>query len=172
MRIFLIGFMGSGKSHWGKIWAAATNMTWYDIDTIIEEDEQLSIEQIFEKKGVQYFRQKEAAILRSMVDYNNCIISCGGGTACYENNMNWMLANGKTVYLKADAEWLLNNMINELDKRPLFKNMDQHELINFINTMLTERNPFYHQASLVFDAEQLNPSSIYQILQYTEDTYA
>jgi len=172
MRIYIIGFMGSGKTHWGKIWAASAHMELYDLDSIIEEAEQMSVEQIFEKKGVLYFRQKEAALLRSTVDYDNCIVSCGGGTPCFEGNMAWMLEHGETVYLKAEAPWLLTNMFNELDKRPLFKNIDQKEIITFINGMLHDREEYYQQATIVLDATKLSSQTINQIIHHSENLNA
>lgn len=165
MRIYITGFMGSGKSYWGKKWAVENGLSFYDLDEIIEENEQLSIDLIFEKKGELYFRQKESALLRSTEDYENCIIACGGGTPCYDDNMGWMNAHGLTIWIEASPAQLFENMINETDKRPLLKNLDQAESINFIERKLKERNEFYKKAKVHLHFNELNPKSMENIIQ-------
>jgi shikimate kinase len=113
MIIFLIGFMGTGKTHWGKIWAAKTGLPFFDLDDVIEEQENKTIAAIFEQDGESYFRQRETAVLQSFSGYQNSIISCGGGTACFNNNMQWMNDNGTTVYLSATAADIIKRVIDE-----------------------------------------------------------
>ena len=121
MRIFLVGFMGCGKSHWGKLWAEINNMIFIDLDEVIEAAEKKKIATIFEEEGEAYFRLKETATLRTMVNADNCIIACGGGTPSLDNNMTWMNENGLTIYLSATAQQLMHNILREKQKRPLIK---------------------------------------------------
>lgn len=162
-RIFLIGFMGTGKSHWGRVWAERHNMNFYDLDEIIEQTEGQSVVDIFDNAGEEYFRIKEASILRDQLEHENCIIACGGGTACFNNNMEWMNEHGFTVYLTAPASFLLQRIMDEKEKRPLVKNVNEAELLFFVEQKLKEREPFYRQAKLVLDASALDENSLEQI---------
>lgn len=167
MRIFLIGFMGSGKTHWGRIWSETSGMDFYDLDEMIETAEKQTIDHIFSKKGESYFRKKEAALLRGLVEKDNCIIACGGGTPCYDDNIEWMNAHGTTVFLEANPARLLENVLLEYDKRPLIKRINKGELLFFIEQKLNERDPFYHKANLTLNVSQLEKKSIEKILDYT-----
>jgi shikimate kinase len=157
--------MGSGKSYWGKLWAAETGMSYFDLDDEIEQQEGISIEAIFEKKGENYFREKESALLRTMDKNDDCIISCGGGTPCFDGNMQWMNDNGTTVYLQANPVKLIENILLEIDKRPLLKKINKGEMLFFIEQKLKERNPFYTQAKIIMLVKELNQSSIHDIIQ-------
>lgn len=159
-RIFLTGFMGSGKTHWGRLWAARHHFSFIDLDEVIEQEEQLSVEDIFEKKGEDYFRQKEAIILRSMDQYTNAVISCGGGTPCFFDNIIWMNAHGFTIFLEASPAYILKNILLQAGKRPLLNKLNQSELIFYIETKLKERNPFYQQAITILKAENITERSI------------
>lgn len=163
-RIFLLGFMGTGKSHWGKEWAERFDMSFIDLDELIEKEEQKTVLDIFEKEGEEYFRKKEAATLREKCLLNNCIISCGGGTPCFYDNMRWMNENGHTIYLSASPTYLLKNVMEEKERRPLVKNINEAELLFFIEQKLKERNPFYNQARFTLNAESLEQDSLQQIL--------
>ena len=160
MRVFLIGFMGAGKSYWGKIWAEKSGMTFFDLDEIIEAKEQMTIDEIFDKKGEIYFRQIESVTLRNMLDFDNSIIACGGGTPCYTDNMKWMNENGLTVFIKAKAQTLLQNMSHEIEKRPLFNKINQAEILTFIEQKLKERDLYYTSAKKTLLIEAINSESI------------
>lgn len=164
-KIFLIGFMGSGKSHWGKIWSAGNNMPFIDMDTVIEEAEGKTVTDIFETKGESYFRELEATVLRSFEQTENTIIACGGGTPCFHNNMDWMNANGITVCLTASAIQIQERILQEQGKRPLFKNVNPAEILFFIEQKLKEREPFYSQAKIVLNTEEITGNSFDKILQ-------
>jgi shikimate kinase len=155
MKIFLIGFMGSGKTHWGGIWAKGLNISFFDLDKQIEEAEQKTVAEIFEKKGEAYFREKEAAALRSFAEKNNCIIACGGGTPCFDDNIQWMNENGITIYLQAAPQDILQRVMEEQSKRPLIKNLNEGELLFFIQQKLKEREPFYTQAKIILQTNVL-----------------
>jgi shikimate kinase len=155
MKFFLIGFMGSGKTHWGSIWAQNLNMPFFDLDKQIEEAEQKTVAVIFEKKGEAYFREKEALALRSFAQKDNCIIACGGGTPCFDDNMQWMNEQGTTIYLQSAAKDILQRVLEEQDKRPLIKNLNEAELLFFIQQKLKEREPFYTQAKIILQTNAL-----------------
>jgi shikimate kinase len=159
-KIFLIGFMGSGKTHWGSIWAQDLNIAFFDLDNQIEKAEKKTVTEIFEKKGEVYFREKEALVLRSFAQKDTCIISCGGGTPCFGNNIQWMNENGITIYLKATTQDILQRVLDEKDKRPLIKNLNETELLFFIEQKLNEREPFYTQATIVLQTDTLNNTTL------------
>lgn len=152
--------MGTGKTHWGRQWAAANAISFYDLDEVIEKEEGRSVAKIFERNGEDYFRQKEAIVLRSMFEVDNCIIACGGGTPCFFDNLKWMNENGTTISLIADADYILGNVKKEEGKRPLFKDVNEAEVLFFIQKKLEERMPFYTAANFVFEAQNLNIHSL------------
>jgi shikimate kinase len=164
MRIFLIGFMGTGKSYWGKIWSSQHNLKFIDLDSEIEKKTGLRVDEIFEKKGEDFFRIVEAQTLIEMDQYDNCIIACGGGTPCFKNNMDWMNNNGLTVLLNSTPSKILENIINDNKVRPLFKKINKGELLFFIEMKLKERMDFYNKAKNHLEAFDLTPNSIDEIL--------
>lgn len=164
MRIYLTGFMGSGKTHWGKIWSADTDMSFYDLDELIEQKHRQSVTEIFEKKGEDFFRKAEAEMLRETAGFNNCIIACGGGTPCFGDNLQWMNDHGYTVYLKASPKQLLENVLKETEKRPLLKKLNTAELLFFIEKKLQERESFYAGAKMQLQSDALKNDTIHHIL--------
>lgn len=164
MRIFLLGFMGTGKSYWGSKWADANQLGFYDLDALIESEEKASVVDIFEKAGEDYFRVKEASILRDMAKNNECIISTGGGAPCFYENMQWMNEHGTTVYLSATPAFILQRVMDEKEKRPLIKNVNEAELLFFIEQKLKEREPYYNQANITLDAETLDENSFRSVI--------
>ena len=145
--------MGTGKTHWGKIWAARHHFNFIDLDEAIEQQEQNTVADIFEKRGEDYFRQKEAIMLRSMNQYPNTIISCGGGVPCYFDNMSWINLHGNSVLLQATPAFILKNIVAQENKRPLVKNLDEPALMFYIEQKLKEREEFYNRANIIFNAE-------------------
>lgn len=150
MVIFVIGFMGCGKSYWAHRWGQAYHLPVHDMDEIIEKEEGATCLKIFETYGEQYFREKEARLLRQLGTLaGDRIISCGGGTPVYRDNMQWMNEHGLTVYLSATPEHLLQNLMNDkTQNRPLLKNIQPNELLFHIHKKLNERLPFYRQAKI------------------------
>jgi shikimate kinase len=164
MRIFLLGFMGTGKTHWGKRWAKIHALPFYDLDSLIEDSENLSVAEIFEKKGEEYFRVKEAETLRSMNNYDPAIISCGGGTPCYHENMDWINQNGISIYFDAPPSYILQNVKKEQATRPLLNTTNESELLFFIEHTLKQRTQFYSRAKMILDARQLTDNSFETII--------
>lgn len=151
MRIFLIGFMGSGKTYTGRRLARLAGLPFIDLDEWIEEKEKDSVRGIFEKKGEPYFRNVEREALRAMAQFRNAVISCGGGAPCFFDNMPWMNENGITIYLRAPAEVLARRLARRQERRPLLKGFAGGELLGFIRSKLAEREPFYLDSSIVYE---------------------
>ncbi len=162
--IFLIGFMGSGKSHWGKIWAEENRLSFVDLDEVIEKAAGKTVAQIFETKGEDYFRKLEAETLRSCASLKNALIASGGGAPCYYDNMEWMNAHGVTIFLTCNAQDVLKRVTEEQEKRPLLKKLNQAELLFFIEQKLAERLPFYTQATYTVPSNTLTSASLPAVL--------
>lgn len=163
--------MGSGKTHWGKLWAAKNGMQFFDLDELIEQDEKKTIAEIFIQKGEPYFRQKETDILKATVQKENCIVACGGGTPCFNNNIQWMNENGITVYFLANSSDIFNRVILEQKKRPLIKNLSPEELLIFIENTLIEREQFYLKAKMILPVTQITLNTIDSIDKNSTNKY-
>ncbi|MEO6720030.1 MAG: shikimate kinase [Ferruginibacter sp.] len=157
--VFLVGFMGSGKTHWGRIWAANTRRSFIDLDEVIEKTAGKLIADIFETKGEDYFRKIEANALRTCATVSNTIIACGGGTPCFYDNMKWMNEHGITVYLSCTPMEVLKRVELEQEKRPLVKKLNRAELLFFIEQKLKERESYYTQAKFSVVSQQLKLES-------------
>lgn len=162
--LFLIGFMGSGKTHWGKIWSEKFRLSFLDLDQEIEKEMGMTVEGIFEKYGEEKFRELEKQHLRNLKGKKNILVSCGGGVPCFSDNMDWMLENGIVIYLKAGPLYLLERVINETDRRPLLKRLGKSEVLLFIENKLKEREPFYRRAHYIFDMDNIDDESPGRIL--------
>ncbi len=164
MLVFLVGFSGSGKTFWGEKWAEAFALQYYDLDEYIAEEQDQTVSEIFEKKGEMYFRKLEKEALEKFLDRENMIVSCGGGVPCFFDNMEKMNNAGTTLYLKADAEFLYERLILEMEKRPLLSRIPPAEVFDFIKNKLSEREPFYNKAKITVDATSLTEKTFADIL--------
>jgi len=165
MRIFLIGFMGSGKSHWGKLLAEKFHVPFFDMDHVITEAEKKTITQIFVEMGEEYFRFKEKEVLRALVeDHKEFIISCGGGTPCFFNNIDFMKEKGKVIWLNTGIEVLLKRLLIEKPQRPIIKNISDDDLKSFIMKKLQDRKLYYEQADIMLQEETLTTESFIELL--------
>jgi shikimate kinase len=154
MRVFLIGFMGSGKTHWGKQLATQLKMPYYDLDDVISSKEKKSVSQIFAESGEESFRLKEREVLESLIDENaTMVLSCGGGTPCFFNNIETMKKYGVVVWLNTHIEVLLQRLKNEKAARPLIKNVPDANMRSYIVRKLNERRIYYEQADVMIDNE-------------------
>ncbi len=163
--------MGSGKTYWGRLWAAKNGMQFFDLDELIEQDEKRTVAEIFIQNGEPYFRQKETDILKATVQKENCIVACGGGTPCFNNNMQWMNENGITVYFLANPSDIFNRVILEQKKRPLIKNLSSEELLIFIENTLIEREQFYLKAKMILPVTQITLNTIDSIVKNSTNKY-
>lgn len=145
-RIFLIGFMGSGKSTLGKALAHDIGYDFMDLDKVIENQSGMPITEIFGKYGEHGFREKEKETLHSLTLISNTLIATGGGAPCFYDNMEWMNSHGQTIFIDCPVDTLVDRLRSELDHRPLIKGFDDAGLKNFIIDKLAERMPYYTQA--------------------------
>ncbi len=152
--------MGSGKSHWGHTWALKNGYTFYDLDSEIEKAFKMSVEEIFEKHGEEKFRELERYHLRKFLNKKKCLVSCGGGTPCFFENLEWMKKNGHVIYLQASPAYILHRVMNETSKRPLLKEVNTSELLFFIQKKLKEREPVYLKAGHILDVNNLTEDSL------------
>lgn len=155
-KIFLIGFMGSGKSTVGRQLAAQLQYHFIDLDTLIEQQEKATIAQLFASKGESYFREQEASHLRSVVKHERVVVATGGGCPCYHDNMDWMNQHGVTVYLEASVKLLTDRLKKEKDNRPLLQGKSPEALADFIQQKLSERIAYYQAAQISIPAASLN----------------
>lgn len=147
--IYLLGFMGSGKSYWGKLLARSLGRTFFDLDVVIEKGEGSSIKEIFESRGEAYFRVLEKAYLEKMpsMTTRSSVIALGGGTPCFGNNMDWILKHGISIFLDPARSVLVERLMNESEQRPLLSGKNKEALKQFIEKKLSERRSFYEQAN-------------------------
>ena len=155
-RIILIGYMGSGKTTVGKALSKDTGMMFYDLDWYIESRMRKSVAQIFAERGEESFRRMEYNMLHEVAEFEDVIISCGGGTPCFFDNMDYLNQQGDTVYLKATPEVLYRHLLMAKVERPLLKGKTPDELIAYITTHLEEREPFYSKARYTLDVSLLD----------------
>jgi shikimate kinase len=158
-KIFLTGFMGSGKSTHGKKLAKELGYRFIDLDSYIEDKENMSVQSIFSNFGEKEFRQKETQYLLEIILLNErMVVSLGGGTICFHNNINNILKSGLLVYIKMPAEALYERLKNSKKKRPLLQNKNDEERFLVIKTLLGQREPFYSKAHLTINGIDLKMS--------------
>jgi shikimate kinase len=150
-KIFLIGFMGSGKSTTGRELASFLKWSFIDLDEKIEKMTGMKISEIFSEKGEDFFRKTESEALHTLATEKNAVISTGGGTPCFSDNMDFMLSNGLTVYLRMTPAVLANRLADESEHRPLLKDIRKKELQNYIAGKLSEREKWYSRAEITVD---------------------
>jgi shikimate kinase len=167
MRIYLVGFMGSGKSTIGKRLANNLKFSFIDLDKYIEDHTMKTIPEIFEQKGEAEFRKLENKYLKEVSEIENVIISTGGGVPCFADNMTIMKQQGKIIYLQLDNISLANRLNNSKLKnsRPLIKNIPESELVNFISIKISEREPFYNQADITINTLNFNIDQLVQLVR-------
>ena len=155
-RIILVGYMGSGKTTVGKALSKETGMMFYDLDWYIESRMRKSVSQIFAERGEEGFRKIEYNMLHEVAEFEDVIISCGGGTPCFFDNMDYLNQQGDVVYLKATPETLYKHLLMAKMERPLLKGKSSEELIAYITEHLKERSQFYEKARHILDVNVLD----------------
>lgn len=158
-RILLIGYMGAGKTTLGNALAKELGLSFIDLDLFIEERFRKSISQIFSEKGEEEFRRIEQKMLHEVAEFEDVIISTGGGTPCFFDNIDYMNGKGTTVYLQVPEERLFTRLSIARKKRPLIKDKNDEELRDFISEQLSKREPFYKKATHTFIADKLEDKS-------------
>ncbi len=159
--IFLIGLPGSGKSTLGRALQSAGVANFVDLDQAIEERAGMSVREIFAQQGESAFRRLETDTLRSFTDSPGTsghlrIVACGGGTPCFGDNLDHMLASGRVVYLQARRDILIRRLIEAGDSRPLLRGRDAESVGQYVDDLTMRRHPFYSRAHATFDSSQLD----------------
>ena len=155
-RIILIGYMGAGKTTVGKALAKELGIPFYDLDWYIENRRRKTVSEIFAEVGEEGFRQIEHNMLHEVAEFEDVIISCGGGTPCFFDNIDYMKEQGQVVYLKADPEVLYKHLQMARVERPLLKGKSHEELLAFIKEQLEKREPFYTKARYTLDVSLMD----------------
>jgi len=152
-RIFLIGFMGAGKTTIGKELASLMKLSFVDLDLFIENRHHKTIREIFEEKGEDAFREMEQKALYEVAEFEDVVISTGGGTPCFYQNMLFMNEKGTTVYLKVSIDELIKRISLNKSARPVLKDYSDNKLKLFVEEIIAKRSPAYEQAQIIFHSE-------------------
>ena len=145
-RIIFIGYMGAGKTTVGKALSKELGIPFYDLDWYIQSRMRKTVAQLFTERGEEGFRQVEYNMLHEVAEFENVILSCGGGTPCFFDNIDYMNGQGETVYLKATPEVLYGHLKMGKSVRPLLVGKTENELLTFIKQQLSVREPYYKKA--------------------------
>ena len=148
--------MGAGKTTVGKTLAQELNLPFYDLDWYIESRMRKTVKEIFDERGEEGFRLIEHNLLHEVAEFEDVIISCGGGVPCFYDNMDYMNQKGDTVYLKATPEVLYGHLKMGKSVRPLLQNKTSEEVEEFIKEQLQVREPFYSKAKYTLDVNLMD----------------
>lgn len=165
MRIYLVGYMGSGKSTLGRHLAHQTGMSFIDLDKYIEERNCRSVSQIFALEGETAFREKEHKALLEISEFDNIVVATGGGAPCFFDNMDRMNQTGITLFLDIETQVIAKRLTSSKTERPLIKGKSRQELIDFIHKNLEIRRPFYEKSHFRITGPDLNTEAILEILK-------
>lgn len=155
-RIILIGYMGAGKTTVGKALAAELGLRFYDLDWYIESRMRKTVAQLFAELGEEGFRRIERNMLHEVAEFEGVLISCGGGTPCFYDNMQYINQQGLTLYLKASPEVLYKHLKMGKSVRPLLLNKTPEEVQRFISEQLKAREQFYTRAQFTLDVNLMD----------------
>ncbi len=156
-RIYLIGYMGAGKTTAGKQLARMLELPFFDLDRVIEAGEKRSVPRLFSALGESGFRGIERSYLRRLSEeHESMVCATGGGTPCFYDNMQFMNRQGITVYLEMDVATIVHRITHSKDERPLLEGKSELELVRFVSDHLNERREFYEEAQIRFGALGMN----------------
>ncbi|MCX6235150.1 MAG: AAA family ATPase [Bacteroidetes bacterium] len=164
MRIFFIGYMGSGKTQTGRLLAERMNLEFLDIDHLFEEKYRISISAFYKKYGEELFRTLEHKLLRDNLHHDNMVMSVGGGTPCFHDNIQLMNDHGITVYLKVPAEELYHRLSTSRKSRPMLYNKTDESLRTHIFNQVAERQLFYAQAKITVEEKGLDIGKLVEMI--------
>jgi shikimate kinase len=164
MRIYLIGYMGCGKSTLGKRLAKHLNLQFVDMDHYIEMRNHKTVPQIFAEEGETEFRKKERKALEELADFSDIVIATGGGAPCFFDNIELMNNTGTTIYMNIDPAILADRLMHSKTERPLIKGKSKQELITFIDEMLKKRSMFYTQAKFQITEPEIDLDVIQNLI--------
>ena len=155
-RVILIGYMGVGKTTVGNALSRELGVPFYDLDWYIESRMHRTVKQLFDERGEDGFRLIEHNMLHEVAEFENVIISCGGGTPCFFDNMDYMNRQGTTVYLRATPEILCRHLCMGKTVRPLLLGMTPEEMRVFVARQLSQREPYYNKAHHIVDIDLMD----------------
>lgn len=164
MRLFLIGFMGSGKSTMGRALASQLDLTFIDLDSFLEEKYFKTIPQIFAEEGEEGFRKKERKVLEEVCSFDNVIVATGGGAPCFFDNMDLMNNSGYCIFLDVQVSSLVSRLLHARVERPLIKGKSAEELEAFIGLTMEKRRPFYEKAKYILRGSEITTNQIIELL--------
>lgn len=169
MNLFLIGMMGCGKSYWSQQLGQWLHHDIYDLDDTMEKYFSDTIASFFSVHGENTFRKFESQILKSFSEKQEFVMAAGGGTPCFYDNMDWMKANGKVIWINESAENIAKRLIHELEKRPVMKGATEENIISFVKERIQQRTSYYKQAHIILEPGQINIETFKQILTPSHD---
>jgi|SRR5690554_5975349 len=165
-RVFLIGFMGAGKTSIGKKLANSFGLPFLDVDSLLVEKHKMSINDFFQKYGEKAFREEETRVLKEIIaTYSEAIIAVGGGLPCFNENMTLINKEGISIYLHRPAKELFARLRNKKEDRPLIRDLSDDELLAFIEGQLLKREQFYNQAHLKVGRDEQKLNLLKEMLQ-------
>ena len=164
-RIFLIGMMGSGKSYWMKKLAKKLKVIGYDMDMLVEAWEGKTILELFTEDGEEYARKADSNVLRFFAEKKKYVVGTGGGSPCFHDNMKWMNNQGLTIWINESEAVLFERLKHEKAHRPLISNLNDHDLKMFIKMKLDERTPFYRQAKIIIEEDDISEKNITSLVK-------
>ena len=159
-RIYLVGYMGAGKTTAARRLAQRLGWEVADTDDLFEAKYKISVCDFFNKYDEPLYRKLESEVLKETEKLENVVISTGGGTACYFDNMDWMNQHGLTVFLRISQKAVVDRLVHAKRKRPLAEGKSEEELVAFVEQHYTGRLPFYEQARITVKAEDLDLDSL------------
>lgn len=169
MRIYLIGYMGCGKSTLGKKLAKRLNVQFIDMDDYLEARNYKTIPQIFAEEGEDAFRIKERKALEELVEFTDVVIATGGGAPCFFDNMDLMNRTGKTLFLNMAPSILASRLLQSKTDRPLIRGKSKAELIDFIDETLKKRRPFYEKAHYQITNPDIGLNNLLELIDIRSD---
>jgi shikimate kinase len=163
--IFLVGFMGAGKTTLAKKLASKLGYQWIDTDQEIEKKEGVKVSEIFEVRGEAYFRALEKQLIDELIPSENRIVATGGGLPCFNNIMETLNQLGTTIYLERTPKELFQRVKQATNSRPLIAHKSDEELLEYIETTMEKRREIYLQSNIVADRFSQTPEKIIALLQ-------
>jgi shikimate kinase len=157
--------MGSGKTYWAERLKKKFKIPAYDLDALVEMMEEKTIAEMFAEDGEDFFRKAETKMLRMFREKKQFILSCGGGTPCFNENISWMNKNGVTIWLNEPIDVIAPRLYAQKEERPLIKDLENADISSFLHSKLAEREPFYKQATYTLCGDQLTEDAFAKIIK-------
>lgn len=163
-KVYIVGYMGAGKTTAARRLAQRLGWGVADTDALFEEKYKISVNDFFNKYDEPLYRKLESEVLKSTESLENVVVSTGGGTACYFDNMEWMNQHGLTVFLRISPQAAVDRVIHSRHKRPLVEGKTEEELTEFVQRHYTSRLPYYEQAQITVKAEDLDLENLIEMI--------